>query len=209
MGQFVAMDVRTNTAAWRVQWPDQCYSGSAATAGGLVFTGRNDGRLIALDSDNGTLLWEFQTGAGVNAPPSVFEHDGQQYVAIYSAGNSLIGSAHGDSVWLFGLDGRLEEAAPGDTPLAPVLSMEIADPESVDIAAGAELYRQTCLPCHGDDGRGGHGGGAPLNSLARLDRVATVIRDGQNDMPPFGAALTARQILDVSAFVLDAFGNEP
>ncbi len=209
MGQFVAMDVKTNTAAWRVQWPDQCYSGSAATAGGLVFTGRNDGRLIALDSDNGALLWEFQTGAGINAPPSVFEHEGQQYVAIYSAGNALIGSAHGDSVWLFGLDGSLEEATPGDTPLTPVLSMATADLGQADIAGGAELYRQTCLPCHGEDGRGGHGGGAPLDALGELTHVTGVVRDGQNDMPPFGAALTAQQILDVSAYVLDAFTSQP
>jgi hypothetical protein len=38
-------------------------------------------------------------------------------VAIYSAGNSLIGSAHGDSVWLFGLDGELPPAEPG-TPVS-------------------------------------------------------------------------------------------
>jgi mono/diheme cytochrome c family protein len=71
------------------------------------------------------------------------------------------------------------------------------------------LYRQTCLPCHGDDGRGGHGGGAPLNLLDGLARVVGIVRDGQNDMPPFGAALTAQQILDVSAYVIDAFASEP
>ena len=34
-------------------------------------------------------------------------HRGKQYVLAYSAGNALIGSARGDSVWLFGLDGTL------------------------------------------------------------------------------------------------------
>jgi quinohemoprotein ethanol dehydrogenase len=44
----------------------------------------------------------------------VFERDGKEYVAFYSAGNSLIGSTHGDSVWLFSLDGDLGPApAPG------------------------------------------------------------------------------------------------
>ena len=52
-GIFAAVDVTTNTLAWRYRWPDQCYSGSLATAGGLVFVGRNDGRLTALDSDTG------------------------------------------------------------------------------------------------------------------------------------------------------------
>ena len=208
LGLFVAMDVTTNTARWRVQWPDQCYSGSVATAGGLVFTGRNDGRFIALDSDSGRLLFEFQTGAGVNSPASVFEHDGQQYVAVLSGGNALIGSARGDSLWLFGLDGTLGEASPGDTPLVPTLSMATEALGAPDLANGAELYRQTCLPCHGDDGQGGHGGGAPLGALDDLERVQAVVREGQNAMPPFSAALTAQQILDVSAYVIEAFASD-
>ena len=87
--------------------PSACYSGSTTTAGGLTFVGRNDGRLTALDSRSGKKLWEFQTGAGMNAPVSVFEHAGKQYVVAYSAGNLFAGSPKGDSVWLFGLDGTL------------------------------------------------------------------------------------------------------
>ncbi len=64
-----------------------------ATGGGLLFVGRNDGRLTALDSATGKQLWEFQTGAGMNAPVSTFEYRGKQYVLAYSAGNALIGSA--------------------------------------------------------------------------------------------------------------------
>jgi alcohol dehydrogenase (cytochrome c) len=106
-GVFAALDMRTNKLVWQQQWPDRCYSGSTATAGGLVFVGRNDGRFTALDSRNGRMLWEFQTGAGVNAPASVFEHRGQQYVAVYSAGNLFAPSARGDSVWLFSLNGTI------------------------------------------------------------------------------------------------------
>jgi len=209
MGQFVAMDVKTNTAVWRTRWPDQCYSGSVATAGDLVFTGRNDGRLMALDSDTGLPLWEFQTGAGLNTPASVFAHDGQQYVVVLSAGNALIGSPRGDSVWLFGLNGTLDEATPGDTPLVPALSSDMSDLDAPDLALGAELYRQTCLPCHGDNGLGGHGGGAALTALEGIDRVRAVVSGGINNMPPFGAALTAQQILDVSAYVLEEFASQP
>jgi quinohemoprotein ethanol dehydrogenase len=110
-GTFTAMDMRTNTIAWQKQWDHACYSGSVATAGGLVFVGHNDGRLIAYDAHNGGQLWQFQTGAGANAPATVFEHKGKQYVLIVSAGSSLGGTTHGDSVWLFGLDGKLGPAA--------------------------------------------------------------------------------------------------
>ena len=99
-GIIAAVDVTTNTLAWRYQWPEQCYSGTTATAGGLLFVGRNDGRLTALDSASGKQLWEFQTGAGMHAPVATFEHKGKQYVLAYSAGAALLGSARGDSVWL-------------------------------------------------------------------------------------------------------------
>jgi alcohol dehydrogenase (cytochrome c) len=81
------------------------------TAGGLVFVGRNDGRLTALNSSNGQRLWEFQTGAGVNAPVSVFEYEGEQYVVTYLVGNLFAGSPRGDSIWLFSLKGTVEHAA--------------------------------------------------------------------------------------------------
>ncbi len=122
IGIIAALDVTTNKLAWRYQWPEQCYSGTLATGGGLLFVGRNDGRLMALDSATGKQLWEFQTGAGMHAPVSTFEHrTGQgvakQYVLAYSAGSALIGSARGDSVWLFALDGKLGPVQPG-TPVS-------------------------------------------------------------------------------------------
>jgi alcohol dehydrogenase (cytochrome c) len=51
----------------------------------------------------------------MNAPVSVFERNGKQYVVAYSAGNAFAGSVKGDSVWLFALDGTLEPTAPGST----------------------------------------------------------------------------------------------
>ena len=108
-GIFAALEMKTNRLVWQQRWKDSCYSGSVTTAGGLVFTGRNDGRLTALNSSNGKRLWEFQTGAGMNSPASVFEYEGDQYIVAYSAGSLFAGSAHGDSVWLFSLKGTLSD----------------------------------------------------------------------------------------------------
>ena len=182
--------------------------GSFATGGDLVFTGRNDGNLIALDSDSGKLLWEFQTGAGVNSPGMTFEHNGVQYVAILSGGNALIGSPRGDSVWLFGLGGTMDEAEPADTQFISEMSMTTENLEPADLVRGGQVYAQTCVQCHGTDGTGGHGGGAPLTELTDLNTVMAVIRDGRNNMPPLGAILTGQQILDVSSFVMDAFSGQ-
>jgi quinohemoprotein ethanol dehydrogenase len=212
-GIFAALDVTTNELVWRYRWPDQCYSGSVATAGGLVFVGRNDGRLTALDSDTGHQLWEFQTGAGMNAPASVFEHDGEQYVVAYSAGNVLVGTPRGDSVWLFSLRGTLPPAAsPPAQPLttAAPASEAAAAPTAANIVTGAQIYQQACVPCHGADGKGGHGGGAPLDQLTDLATVIQTVTAGRNNMPPFGAALSEQQIVDVANYVVEGlFGSEP
>jgi alcohol dehydrogenase (cytochrome c) len=107
-GIFAALDMKTNRLVWQQRWKDNCYSGSVTTAGGLAFVGRNDGRLTALDSSNGKLLWEFQTGAGVNAPVAVFQYEGEEYVVAYSAGNLFANSPRGDSIWLFSLKGTMD-----------------------------------------------------------------------------------------------------
>jgi alcohol dehydrogenase (cytochrome c) len=118
-GIFAALDMKTNRLVWQQAWKDSCYSGSMTTAGGLVFVGRNDGRLTALDSSSGKHLWEFQTGAGMNSPPIAFEYEGVQYVAAYSAGNQFAGSPRGDSLWLFSLQGTMGPAPAASTAPPP------------------------------------------------------------------------------------------
>jgi quinohemoprotein ethanol dehydrogenase len=193
-GVFAAIDVTTNRLLWRHRWEDFCYSGSAATAGDLVFTGQNDGRFVALDSRDGSVLWEFQTGAGVNAPPAVFEHKGEQYVVVYAAGALLTNSPPGDNVWLFSLSGTLDEVAPGSSA-ATTTALE------VDAAGGAETYARYCSQCHGNKGEGGHGGGPALTGPLDPNKVMLMIARGSEKMPGFGSALTFDQLQQVAAYV--------
>jgi alcohol dehydrogenase (cytochrome c) len=197
LGVFAALDVRSNELVWQQQWAEPCYSGSVATAGGLVFVGRNDGRLTALDSSNGMKLWEFQTGAGMNAPASTFEHNGKQYVAAYSAGNVFAGSSRGDSLWLFAVDGTLEPV-----PAASAL-MSFAPGTTTpgNAESGVAVYTTACVACHGEQGEGGHGGGPSLQALKNAAVVLQVVSEGRNAMPSFNGTLTAEQIRDVAAFV--------
>src|SRR5262249_54437340 len=53
-----------------------------------------------------------ETGAGMNAPTAVFEHEGEEYVAVYSAGSVFAGAPQGDSVWLFSLKARWSRPLP-------------------------------------------------------------------------------------------------
>jgi alcohol dehydrogenase (cytochrome c) len=208
-GIVAAMDMTTNTKVWQYRWQEQCYSGFLATAGDLLFVGRNDGRLTALDTDTGMELWGFQTGAGMNAPAISFERDGKQYIAAFSGGNLFQGSPRGDSLWLFSLEGQMEETTPGDT-LPIVASVTGIDPGQFivadgepDFTAGETLYKQTCLPCHGDDGLGGHNNAMPLNNLSAIGDVITIVSTGRNAMPTFTGALTPEQVRDVSGYVVE------
>jgi quinohemoprotein ethanol dehydrogenase len=214
-GIIAALDVATNKLAWRYQWPEQCYSGTLATGGGLLFVGRNDGRLTALDSSTGKPLWEFQTGAGMHAPVSTFEHKGKQYVLAFSAGSALIGSARGDSVWLFGLDGTLPPVQPGQPasrtttaqPPAAGQPVAAAATRAANLVEGKRIFTQMCAVCHGDDGKGGHTGGAPLDRVSDVAAAIETVTTGRNNMPSFRSAFTPEQIRDVSGYVVEALAG--
>ena len=198
-GIFAALDVHTNKLIWQQAWPDRCYSGSIATGGSLLFVGRNDGRLTAMDSENGNLLWEFQTGAGMNSTVSMFEHGGEDYVVAYAAGNLFAASPRGDELWLFGLNGTME-SGPAPGAATEVSNLDHTGEIPADAAAGQVVYESTCQFCHGLDGTGGQNAPAFLARVADMD-VASVVGEGRNAMPKFNATLTPQQILDVSAYV--------
>ena len=75
--------------------------GILATASGLVFAGESNGRFRAYDASNGKVLWTFNAGAGVNAPPSSYSVGGKQYVVVAAGGNVQIDSKRGDAVIAF------------------------------------------------------------------------------------------------------------
>jgi alcohol dehydrogenase (cytochrome c) len=103
-GTLTAIDTRkAGQIRWQVKTPQPLIGGVLATAGDLVFTGHGDGHLAAYDSITGQQLWQFNCGAGVNAPPVTYEIDGVQYVTVAAGGNSLFGYRQGDAVVTFAL----------------------------------------------------------------------------------------------------------
>jgi mono/diheme cytochrome c family protein len=203
-GIFAAVDLHTNKIAWHQRWKDTCYSGSTATAGDLVFTGRNDGHFVALDSRNGDVLWQYQTGAGVNATASVFLYKGHEKVVVYSAGNMFGGTPAGDSVYLFSLDGTL---GPQDPPSPAAAKVAHVSTRDADTHNGAEVFTHVCVACHGEEGKGGHGGGPDITAIASADVVASTVTNGKSKMPPFSQALSPNDIRDVSVFVAAELGK--
>jgi quinohemoprotein ethanol dehydrogenase len=129
-GTFTAIDSHTNKIAWQHQMPYRMGGGggSTVTAGGLLLRGEPDGNFAALDAKTGARLWSFQTGFGADAPSTVYEVDGQEYIAIVTGGNSIQGSATGDAVWAFAMNGQVMPLWPPPPPLSVALPLgPIAD----------------------------------------------------------------------------------
>jgi alcohol dehydrogenase (cytochrome c) len=102
-GYFSAIDLTTGKIKWQHESPLPYIGGVLSTSTGLVFQGESDGNLTAFDSDTGEVLWQFNTGAGVNAPPIGFTLDGEEFIAVAAGGTSLWGSPKGNSIFVFGL----------------------------------------------------------------------------------------------------------
>ncbi len=102
-GNVSAVDYNTGQIAWKVKTQQPMIGGIMATAGGLVFTGEGNGLFKAYDSATGNVLWKFQAGAGVNAPPSSYTVDGKQYIVVGAGGNVQLNYKRGNNIIAFSL----------------------------------------------------------------------------------------------------------
>ena len=66
--------------------------------------------------------------------------------------------------------GAAAPSAPAATPAA-------------DVGKGRRVFEETCVICHGEDGLGGHGGGAPLDTVPNAAFAMEIITTGRNNMP--------------------------
>lgn len=83
-GEIRALDASTGVLRWSFPLLSPPWAGVMSTAGGIVFSGADEGNFYALDAGNGKPLWDFQTGGPIHANPIAFNVDGQEYVAISS-----------------------------------------------------------------------------------------------------------------------------
>jgi glucose dehydrogenase len=109
-GYLSAIDLTSGEIKWQYKSPVPFIGGVLSTSSGLLFQGESDGNLTAFDSETGKILWQFNTGAGVNAPPIGFTLDDEEFIAVAAGGSALWGSPQGDAVFVFGLPKKWEAA---------------------------------------------------------------------------------------------------
>jgi alcohol dehydrogenase (cytochrome c) len=83
-GFVKAFDPATGSEVWSWRNDHPVVASLLTTAGGLVFTGRATGEVVALDARSGAPLWEFRTGSGIRGSPISYVVGGKQHVAVPS-----------------------------------------------------------------------------------------------------------------------------
>ena len=201
---LMGWDPITQQAVWKSPNPGMWQGGTMTTAGNLVFQGRADGKLMAHRADNGEVLWQFNAGLGITAPPISFELDGKQHVAVLvgwggavAALGGSMGAQHG---WVYnqhprrllvftlGGDAVLPETPP-PSYVTPLLAPEFKLDKN-KLEHGGLVFEKNCTWCHG--GGAVSAGGAPdlraSQIVLDLDAMSSVVLDGalhDNGMPNF------------------------
>tara|TARA_R110001592_G_scaffold1874_40_gene11639 strand:+ start:4955 stop:6970 length:2016 start_codon:yes stop_codon:yes gene_type:complete len=159
-GRLLAWDPVKQRPAWQVEHGSPWNGGVLSTAGGLVFQGNADAKLVAYRADTGERMWDFFAQTGIVAPPISYELDGEQYLAVASGWGGTFTLVYG-GLFPAGSDagvGRLMVFKLGATAKLPVLAEStMAKPtppastaNAATIAKGKQLYENNCVVCHGD-----------------------------------------------------------
>ena len=88
-GAIRALDATTGKRKWEFRLLSPAWVPVLSTAGGLVFSGTDEGNFFALDAETGKLLWDIQMGHSARSNPISYEIDGKQYIFV-TAGNTYI-----------------------------------------------------------------------------------------------------------------------
>ncbi len=102
-GNVTAVNIDTGKVVWKARTDQPMIGGAMATAGDLVFAGEGNGWFKAYDARTGKVLWQYQCGAGVNAPATSYTVNGKQYIAVAAGGNTQLDFKRGNNVFVFAL----------------------------------------------------------------------------------------------------------
>ena len=85
-GAVRAVVPETGKVQWEYRLPQRNRAGVLSTAGGLVFSGSEDGAFFALDARTGEELWQAKLGGYVVTAPITYLSDGKQQLLITVGG---------------------------------------------------------------------------------------------------------------------------
>jgi quinohemoprotein ethanol dehydrogenase len=184
-GEVVAIDLNKNAVKWRTTTSRLPVNGGLLhTAGGLVFQGLADGRLLAFDEASGKVVWSRQTGGAIRAAPSTVMLDGEQYIVVATGNGAASASASLVSRYsstpesrtpprllafkIGGTAGYPALAKPAPTPAPPFPRQD----QALAKRGEALFSAYQCEYCHGTDGGASVGGGVANLNRTQVDLAA-------------------------------------
>jgi quinohemoprotein ethanol dehydrogenase len=211
-----AWDPVKQEQVWSIPQDDFWNAGTLTTGGNLVFQGRSDGKFLAYDATTGDVVWTFDAGLGISAPPITYKIDGRQYISLlvgFGGGYSRGGPSyslgwpyrhHMRRLVTFSLAGnaKMPPLSPPHFPKPIVDASFKIDAELAQMGAG--IYFK-CGNCHG---RGMWGGSMAPDLRASpiplsKETFAAVVRDGiktEMGMPSF-PEITDEQLESLRHFI--------
>jgi len=79
----------------------------------------------------------------------------------------------------------------------------------INRANGEKIYTAACVPCHGEAGAGGHGGGPSLIAGQTTDKIISVTASGKNNMPAFAATYSVDDLRDIADYITKGLAASP
>jgi len=190
-GELVALNVADGTVKWKQDLAQPAY-GAATISNDLVFTTTFEGKVIALDRDTGSVVWEEQMPAGTNAT-----------VAI--VGDTLITAASFPQtkdqrpvIIAYRLGATGSATTTGGTTTSAGGS-----------ADGKTVFTSNCGSCHVLGAAGTTGSVGPNLDQLKPDEgtVEQKVRNGGGGMPAFEGRLSDAEITAVAKYVAENAGK--
>jgi alcohol dehydrogenase (cytochrome c) len=196
-GRFTALNLANNHTVWQhvYKTADECNGGSAAAAGGVVFTADSTGHFYAYDGKTGKIVWTYtRPGLSILAPPIIYTAEGTEYVTVAATVNTkavLLGFTVG-----------------GKTP-APAVNSLPAETQQVAATSGQSIFSENCGSCHTMAAAESTGTTGPDLDELKPDEgtVEHQVINGGGRMPAFKGNLSTKQIKAVSEYVAAEAGN--
>ena len=218
-GRLIAWDPVKQGPAWQVEHNSPWNGGVLSTAGGLVFQGNADAKLVAYRADNGERLWDFFAQTGIVAPPISYELDDEQYIAVASGWGGVFALVYGGlfpaasdpgvgRLMVFKLGAKAKLPALADTVVTKPTPPE-STADAATIAKGKHIYDTNCVVCHGDhvisSGLIPDLRWSPM--LAADEAIQAVVLDGaltSRGMPAFKDVLNKDDVKMLRAYIISA-----
>jgi outer membrane protein assembly factor BamB len=194
-GEMVALNVSDGTVKWKRDFAQPAY-GAATISNDLVFTTTFEGKVIALDRDTGSVVWEEQLPAGTNATIAIVgdtlvtaasfpqTKDQKPVIIAYrlgATGGAMTGGA---------TTGATTTGAGGTTN-------------------GEAVFTANCGGCHVLGAAGTTGTVGPNLDQLKPPQAAVEeqVRNGGGGMPAFQGRLSDAEIVAVAKYVADNAGK--